>query len=268
MEKPAFSFGKKPIIGMVHAIPLPGGPLYDPVKGVRGIEDGLRRDLEALQEGGVDAVMFCNENDRPYRLKAGPETIAVMAAVVSKLVSEVSVPFGVDILWDPIAAVAVGKATGASFVREIFTGAYAGDMGLWNTNIGDAARYRMAIDAKDVKLFMNINAEFTDRLDCRSIAAIAKTVAFGSLPDAICVSGPMTGHAVDKSTLAEVKRAVGDVPVIVNTGCNPDNIGEFLEHADAAVVGTYFKHDGVTWNPVETARVKKFMGAVRHARGA
>lgn len=267
MEKPAFSFGHKPIIGMVHAIPLPGGPLYDPVKGVRGIEDGLRRDLEALQKGGVDAVMFCNENDRPYRLKAGPETIAVMAAAVAKLVSEVSVPYGVDVLWDPIAAIAVAKATGASFVREIFTGVYAGDMGLWNTSIGESARYRMTVDAKDIKLFMNINAEFTDRLDARPIPAIARTVAFGSLPDAICVSGPMTGQSVEKSLLADVKKAVGDVPVIVNTGCKPENIGDFLEFADAAVVGTYFKRDGVTWNPVETARVKKFMEAARRARG-
>lgn len=260
-------FSKKAIIGMAHATPLPGGPLYDATQGVKGIVEALRRDVRALQEGGVDAVMFCNENDRPYRLKAGPETIAVMAAVVTELAPELKVPYGVDILWDPIAAIAVAKATGASFVREIFTGVYAGDMGLWTTDVGAAARFRTAIDASSVKLFYNINAEFTDRLDRRPIAAIAKTVAFGSLPDAICVSGPMTGEAVDRSTLAEVKKAVGQVPVIVNTGCNPDNIAGFLEYADAAVVGTYFKRDGVTWNPVETARVEKLMAAVRRARG-
>ena len=30
------------------------------------------QDIEALQEGGVDAVMFGNEGDRPYLLKASP----------------------------------------------------------------------------------------------------------------------------------------------------------------------------------------------------
>jgi len=266
LDRSAFIL-KKTIIGMAHAIALPGGPLYDRAKGVRGIVDGLRDDVRALQEGGVDAIMFCNENDRPYRLKAGPETIAVMSAVIAELAPELHVPYGVDILWDPIAAIAVAKATGAGFVREIFTGVYAGDMGLWTTNVGEAARFRAAIDASDVKLFYNINAEFTDRLDRRPIAAIARSVAFGSLPDAICVSGPMTGEAVEKSTLGEVRKAVGDIPVIVNTGCNPDNIAGFLEYADAAIVGTYFKRDGVTWNPVEAARVKKFMAVVRRLRG-
>ncbi len=266
MEKPAL-FPKKTVIGMAHAIPFPGGPLYDPVKGVKGVVEALRQDLRALQDGGVDAVMFCNESDRPYRLAAGPETIAVMSAVIAELAPELRVPYGVDILWDPIAAIAVAKATGATFVREIFTGVYAGDMGLWTTDVGEAVRFRTAIDASDIKLFYNINAEFTDRLDRRPIAAIAKTVAFGSMPDAICVSGPMTGEAVEKSTLAEVKKAAGEVPVIVNTGCNPDNIAGFLEFADAAIVGTYFKRDGVTWHPVEAARVAKFMSVVRHVRG-
>lgn len=266
LEKPAL-FPKKTVIGMAHAIPFPGGPLYDPVKGVKGVVEALRQDLRALQDGGVDAVMFCNESDRPYRLAAGPETIAVMSAVIAELAPELRVPYGVDILWDPIAAIAVAKATGATFVREIFTGVYAGDMGLWTTDVGEAVRFRTAIDASDIKLFYNINAEFTDRLDRRPIAAIAKTVAFGSMPDAICVSGPMTGEAVEKSTLAEVKKAAGEVPVIVNTGCNPDNIAGFLEFADAAIVGTYFKRDGVTWHPVEAARVAKFMSVVRHVRG-
>ncbi|HHY94268.1 MAG TPA: SgcQ protein, partial [Firmicutes bacterium] len=152
-----------------------------------------------------------------------------------------------------------------TFVREVCTGVYAGDMGLWQTRVGDTARYRLAIDAQGVKLFYNINAEFADRLDRRPVAAIARTVAFGSLPDAICVSGPMTGEAVEKSTLAEVKRAVGGIPVIVNTGCTPDNIADFLEVANGAIVGTYFKRDGITWNPVEVARVREFMAAARQA---
>lgn len=258
--------GTKFVIGMAHARALPGSPLYDPGEGMKGIREALRRDVLALQEGGVDAIMFCNENDRPYRVRAGPETVAAMAALIADLAPDLTVPYGVDILWDPVAAVAVAKATGASFVREVFTGVYAGDMGLWQTGVGDTARYRAAIDARGVKLFYNINAEFADRLDRRPLADIARTVAFSCLPDAICVSGPMTGQAVEKSALAEVKRAVGDLPVIVNTGCNPSNIADFLEVADGAIVGTYFKRDGITWNPVDVARVKEFMRAARRAR--
>ena len=46
-----------------------------------------------------------------------------MTAVVQAVKPHLKVPFGVNYLWDPIASVAIAAATGASFVREIFTGA-------------------------------------------------------------------------------------------------------------------------------------------------
>ena len=44
--------------------------------------DDAARDIEALQDGGVDAVMFGNENDRPYLLEATPESLAAFAFAV------------------------------------------------------------------------------------------------------------------------------------------------------------------------------------------
>ena len=70
-------------------------------------------------------------------------------------------PFGVNYLWDPVASVAIGCATGASFAREIFTGVFASDMGLWRPE-----RRRRAAAAppsrprRSMKLLFNINAEF------------------------------------------------------------------------------------------------------------
>ena len=130
----------KPIIGMAHLPALPGTPLYDAGGGMAKVRDWVRRDLVALQEGGIDAVMFCNENDRPYRLDADAASIAGLADVVASLRGELSVPFGVDVLWDPRATLAVAAATGAAFAREIFTGAFAGDFGLWVRSAGDAFR--------------------------------------------------------------------------------------------------------------------------------
>ncbi|MEZ4495665.1 MAG: BtpA/SgcQ family protein [Thermomicrobiales bacterium] len=71
----------------------------------------MRRDLEALQAGGIHAVMFCNENDRPYRLDADFATVAAMTDVVASVRDELSVPFGVNMLWDPRATLAVAHAT-------------------------------------------------------------------------------------------------------------------------------------------------------------
>ena len=55
-------FGRaKPVIAMMHLLPLPGRPLYDSKGGMAAMVDALRRDLDILQDGGVDALLFCNE---------------------------------------------------------------------------------------------------------------------------------------------------------------------------------------------------------------
>src|SRR5947199_10164389 len=116
-----FGTGTKPLIAMAHLGPLPGTPLYDEARGVQGIVDDVARDLDILLRFPFDAVMFCNEGDRPYSLKAGFEGVAVMTRVVAGLAPS-DRPYGVDFLWDGRAALAVAAATGASFIREVVTG--------------------------------------------------------------------------------------------------------------------------------------------------
>ena len=97
-------FGQvKPVIAMVHLGASPGAPLFDPHAGVEGIVECARKDLKALQAAGFDAVMFGNENDRPYELKADVASSATMAYVVGRLRAELALPFGVNVLWDPIS---------------------------------------------------------------------------------------------------------------------------------------------------------------------
>ena len=161
---------KKVVIAMAHIGALPGSPLYDADGGVNKLIEGVLKDIEALQTGGVDAVMFGNENDRPYVLKAPPEGVAGMTAVVQAVKPHLKVPFGVNYLWDPLASVAIAAATGASFVREIFTGLFASDMGLWQADCAGALRLRRNLGREDMKLLFNINAEFAHSLDERPIA--------------------------------------------------------------------------------------------------
>ena len=76
----------KPLIAMVHVPPLPGTPLYDERAGIVGLVASVRRDVEILLEAGFDGLLFCNEGDRPYVLRAGPESAAVMTRVDRKSV--------------------------------------------------------------------------------------------------------------------------------------------------------------------------------------
>ncbi|MGE0716203.1 MAG: BtpA/SgcQ family protein [Alphaproteobacteria bacterium] len=258
--------GRKTVVGMVHLGALPGTPLYDADRGMAGLIDDAAADLRALQAGGIDAVMFGNENDRPYSLKAPQASVAAMSAIVAALRGELRVPFGVNYLWDPVASVAIAVATGAAFVREIFTGVYASDMGLWVPDAEGAARARRQLDRRDLKFLFNINAEFAAPLDTRPIALRARSAVFSSLADAILVSGPITGQAVDESALAQVREAVPAVPVLANTGVTIDNVAAILKLADGCIVGTHLKVDGVTWNKVDGERVKRFMDHVGRLR--
>jgi membrane complex biogenesis BtpA family protein len=259
----------KPIIGMVHLPALPGTPLFDAEGGMKAIREWVSRDLDALQAGGIDAVMFCNENDRPYRLDSDFASVAAMADVVGTTRERLSVPFGVNVLWDPRATLALAKATGAAFCREIFTGAFAGDFGLWVRCAGDSARYRREISAENVRMLYNINAEFAAPIAPRPVADLARSVAFSSGPDAICVSGAITSQAANASDLELVANAVKGtgVPVLVNTGFKASNAESLLAHADGAIVGSSLKVNGITWNKVDQSRVTELMAEVRRIRG-
>jgi membrane complex biogenesis BtpA family protein len=253
---------KKLVIAMVHIGALPGTPLYDEKGGMAKLVEGVLADIRALQDGGVDAVMFGNENDRPYSLKAPMASAVAMSSIIATVRPEISVPFGVNYLWDPTASVEIAVATGAAFVREIFTGVYASDMGVWAPDCKGAFLARRNLGRPDLKLFFNINAEFADSLDRRPIEMRARSAVFSSMADAILVSGPITGQEADQSELRRVREALPDTPVFANTGVRIDNVADTLAISDGCIIGTHFKVDGNTWNPVDKDRVRRFMDKV------
>ena len=73
---------EKPIISMLHMQAMPGDPGYEKGKGMEWIVEKAKEDLEALQEGGVDAIMFSNEYSLPYLTSVRTETVAAMARVI------------------------------------------------------------------------------------------------------------------------------------------------------------------------------------------
>lgn len=256
----------KPIIAMCHFQALPGDPYYDYDGGMDKVIDCAFKEFNDLQKGGVDAVMFSNEFSLPYLTKTRPETIAAMGRIIGQLMSEIKIPFGVNVLWDPIASLDLSAATGARFLREIMSGVYASDFGLWNTNPGETARHRTMVGAQDVKMLYNIVPEAAKYLVDRDIAEIAKSNVFNNLCDGLCVSGLTAGAETDSEILSKVKNAVPDTAVFTNTGCRVDNIQNQLSIADGAVVGTTFKKDGKFNNYIDIDRVKSFMDKVNSIR--
>ena len=252
----------KPVVAMAHLPATPGTPRYDQSRGLRSILELVKADLEVLIQGGVDGVLFCNEDDSPYSLQAGFESVAVMTRVVSEL-KPAEVPFGVDFLWDPMAAIAIAKASQANFMREVIGGVYESDMGIWQPNAAAFYRYRKAIDAQDVYVFANISPEFASPMGTRQLSERARSAVVSTLPDAVLVSGSMAGSQPDISLLEETRAAIGDeIPLFLNTGATAANIQDYLSVADGVIVGSSLKIDGYTWNPVDPHRVEQFMDQV------
>ena len=259
----------KLIIGMIHLPPLPGTAHYDKDKGMNYILDVAHQDMTALQENGIDSFMFGNEGDRPYILKASNETLSAMSFVIGQLKKEIKIPFGVNYLWDPVATVSLACAADADFAREVFTGVYDSDMGLWEPKAAEALKLRSDLGNQKLKLLFNINAEFAAPIGERSISQKAKSAVFSSTADAICVSGPITGQDVDIGNLDEAKIALqGSVPLFANTGVKLSTLSSILKVADGCVVGTSLKFDGITWNQVDGKRVREFMDKVNEIRGS
>jgi membrane complex biogenesis BtpA family protein len=258
---------EKAIIAMCHLDPLPGDPYFGDST-MEQVVENARRDLIALQNGGVDAVMFSNEFSLPYLTNVDTVTVAAMARIIGELMSDIRIPFGVNVLWDPEKSLDLAAATGAKFVREIFTGVYASDFGVWNTNVGRTIRHQHAIGASNVKLLFNIVPEAAKYLADRDVASIAKSTVFNNRPDALCVSGLTAGAMTDTQTLKRVKDTVPSTVVFANTGVRYENVEQQLTVADGAVVGTTFKIDGVFENHVDEARVRRFMDKVRAFREA
>jgi uncharacterized protein len=255
----------KPIIAMVHLPGLPGRPRHSKAAGMGLLVETAARDLAALRAAGVDGLLFCNEADLPYQLQTGPEIAAGMASVIGQVRREIFAPFGVNIVWDPMASLATAAATGACFIREVVSGAYESDHGLMQPSFAAIAAYRERIGAGSVALFGNITPEFASTVGRRGLPARARSAAFLGV-DVILISGQITGTPTDLDEVRMARAAVPGTPVVANTGVRADTVADVLGAADGAIVGTSLKYEGVTWNGVDPDRAARFMDAARAAR--
>jgi uncharacterized protein len=257
---------KKPIISMLHLQALPGDPMFKHGNTMKRVVELARKDLHAIQEGGVDGIIFSNEFSLPYQRHMSFVTPSAMARVIGELMSEISVPYGVDCISDGLASIELAAAVDAAFIRGTFSGVYVGDGGFYNNDFSTLIRRKLALGLENLKMLYFLNPESDVNLDTRQLPKIAKSLVFKAAPDALCISGSASGEGVDNDLLSIVKNAVPDTEVFANTGCTLDTISEKLKICDAAVVATTFKFDGYLYNAVDVSRVKAFMDRVKDFR--
>ncbi len=259
---------EKPIIGMVHLLPLPGSPGYD-FYGMEAVIEHALQDAEALISGGVDGLMMENMWDLPYYvgMDVPPEEMTAQAVAARAVVEAVDVPVGINVIHNGgRATLSIAVAAGADFIRVcLLTGARVWDTGEFDRGCAaELLRWRKTLGAEHVKLFADVDKKHSVAFPGIDLATHIEWTEF-YLADALIVSGKMTGAAPE---LEKVRRAreLTTRPILMGSGTTADNIAQFLQYADGAIVGTALKVDGVAENPVDVERVKMYMEAVEAMR--
>lgn len=260
---------EKPVIALLHLHAFPGEPRFvDEEDSMERTVGDARRDLAALQDGGVDGILFSNEFSFPYQAKADPVAACGMARVIGELKAEIRVPYGIDLEADPMLAMDLAAAVDAAFVRGTFTGTYVGAGGITCPDTGSILRRKHALGLKDLKLLYFLNNESDSYLTPVHYPDLAVEIIFNCEPDGLCVTGAHAGVEAKSTLIEETREKVKDlgVPVFAATGCNAGNIKEKLSISDGVLVGTCLKKDGRFKNHIDEGRVWEFMDLVREYR--
>ncbi len=253
----------KPLIGMVHLLPLPGAPHYggDP----REVERRAIEDARALAAAGFDGLIVENYGDVPFLPgQVGPETCAVMTSLVLSVVTATRLPIGVNVLRnDARTALAVANATGARFIRvNVHTGATATDQGVIEGMAHETLRERKRLGA-DVAILADILVKHGRPLGTSDPALAAKDAVTRGLADALVITGHSTGADTDPALIEAARAAVPGTPVLIGSGLSEHNLVTLGPRADGAIVGTSVKRDGITTEPVDPERAERLAKAWR-----
>ncbi len=261
---------RKPIIGMVHV-----GDLYSP-NSLDYVTEKALGDAYNLHLGGygVDGLLVENweeQSDNPFVIG---ETIERMLRVTRAIRDKIKAPIGVNVLHnDYKAAFRIAQELGLPFIQlDVYvdkvrtefehTGGVQFDV---HIDIEDVQRHRQGTDTN---LFVNIHPKHYTLLEKGKTIEESTKQAIDNNANGVVVTR-LTGAAPDLELVRKVKDFAENYqqgfPVIVGSGMNIDNLQQLLMLGDGAIVGTTFKIDGVTDNPVDPRRVEQFMDAVYKA---
>lgn len=251
----------KPLIGMVHLLPLPGSPNW--AGSMDAVEERALADARALARGGMDGVLVENFMDAPFfARRVPPETIAAMTRVLCAVRRAIGIPLGVNVLRnDAHAALAIAVACGATFIRvNVHTGVMWTDQGVVEGDAAATLRTRAALGA-DVAILADVLVKHaTPPPGLTAQIAAADTWSRG-LADALIATGVGTGLTTDLDTVREVVRGAPGAPVLVGSGVTAGNVDAVLGVADGAIVGTSLTHEGRAGSGVAQERVRELVEA-------
>ncbi len=253
----------RPIIGVLHLLPLPTSPRWG--GSIKHLIDRAEQEATALASGGVQGILVENFFDAPFtNRQVDPAVVSAMTLVVQHIMQMVDVPVGINVLRnDGLSAMAIAACVGAKFIRvNVLSGVMATDQGIIEGNAFQLLRYRRELGS-DVKIFADVLVKHAHPISVSNLTlAIHDTINRG-LADGIILSGLSTGNAPIPQDLQEAANACGDVPLLIGSGATAENVAQLLKYANGVIVSSSLKRNGQIQQPIDPNRVSQFVEAAQ-----
>lgn len=251
----------KPVIGMIHLLPLPGNYAYE--NNLDYIIERALADAIALKEGGVHGYIIENAGSQPFHIMNKIEIveIAVISRIAEILKAKTRLPFGINIASNGVKqALAVAKATGGSFVRATgWVNGYYSSSGFVSPCAPECMDYKKKINAEDIKVFADIKVKNGSHafIQDKDILTLSKD-AFSAFADAVILTGASTGIMPNQEELELLYSSLSG-PVFIGSGVDINNLKDMLPYGDAFIIGTSFKEHRKMSEPIKLEKVMSFM---------
>jgi membrane complex biogenesis BtpA family protein len=256
----------KPVIGVIHLLPLPGSPRY--TGDLENVMLRAEQEATSLASGGAHGIIVENFFDAPFvKNRVDTATACALALAVKRIAAICDLPIGVNVLRnDGLTALAVAATTGAQFIRvNVLSGAMVTDQGLIEGEAHDLHMYRRMLSAQgSVRILADVMVKHASPLGQGvDIAQAAKDTVYRGLADGVIVSGTATGSPPNWADLEMVRQALPHTPILIGSGSNADNCSALLAIADGVIVASSLKRQGNVENPIDVEKVRSLVKAVQ-----
>jgi len=255
----------RPIIGVVHLLPLPTSPRWG--GSLKAVVDRAEQEATALASGGVNGIIVENFFDAPFPKDCvDPAVVSAMTLVVNRLMHLVTLPVGINVLRnDARSALAIATCTNAHFIRvNVLTGVMVTDQGVIEGQAHDLMRYRRELGS-EVKILADVLVKHARPLGSPNLTtAVQETIERG-LADGVILSGWATGSPPSLEDLELATAAAKGTPVFIGSGANWENIPQLIQAVDGVIVSSALKRKGQIQQPIDPIRVSQFVEAMRRS---
>lgn len=244
------------LIGVVHLPPLPGSFFYS--GNFEEIINFAISEVRKLENGGFDAIILENFNDKPFQKRVRTETAIAMGIIAREVKKNTSLKVGINLLRNSgYESASIASLTG-DFIRvNALCETISSPEGIIEP---EALKIQEALyyTKRKIQIFADIKVKHSTSLYQIDLESLLYDCKERGLADYIIVTGERTGKLPNPETVKNVKK-ISPLPICVGSGITPQNIIDF-SIADCFIIGTYLKNpDG----KINITKVREIVSTVK-----